>query len=104
MFGIGFGEILLIFVIIIIFIRPDDLPKFLRSAGRFYGKAKKMYKEIIEVKDRIIKEIDEAALNETPKTTALPRDKAESPSAALTAKESENSVKEDPAEPQTKEQ
>ena len=58
MFGIGFGEILVILLIAIVFIRPEDLPKFLRSAGRLYGQIKRMYKEIIAAKDKIIKEID----------------------------------------------
>jgi len=70
MFGIGFSEIVTIFLIIIIFVRPDDLPKFLRNAGRLYGKAKKFYNELIQVKDRIIKEMDEATtLEEKPKDT-----------------------------------
>ena len=58
MFGIGFGEILVILLIAIVFIRPEDLPKFLRSAGRLYGQIKRMYNEVIEAKDKIIKEID----------------------------------------------
>ena len=59
MFGIGAGEILIVLLIAIVFIRPDDLPKFLRSAGRLYGQIKKMYNEVIKTKDKIIKEIDE---------------------------------------------
>jgi len=65
MFGIGFGEILLVLVIIIIFIRPGDLPKFLRKAGILYGKAKKIYRELVEVKDGIIKEMDRVASDES---------------------------------------
>ena len=61
MFGISFSNVIIILLVIIIFIRPNDLPKFLREAGKFYGKAKKMYNEIIQVKDHIMKEIDEAA-------------------------------------------
>ena len=71
MFGIGLSEIILIFLVIIVFIRPDDLPKFLRSAGRFYGKAKKLYNELTQVKDKMLKEIDEAtSLEEPPKSAA----------------------------------
>jgi len=67
MFGIGFGEILVVLIIAIVFIRPEDLPKFLRSAGRLYGQMKKMYKEVIQAKDKIIKEIDEdVSLDEPP--------------------------------------
>jgi len=58
MFGIGFGEIVIVLLIAIVFIRPEDLPKFFARAGRLYGQIKKMYNEIIEVKDKIIKEID----------------------------------------------
>jgi Sec-independent protein translocase protein TatA len=61
MFGIGFSEIIIIFLAVVVFVRPGDLPKFLRMAGRLYGKAKKAYNELIAVKDRIIQEIDEAA-------------------------------------------
>ena len=69
MFGIGFGEILIVLLIAIVFIRPKDLPKFLRSAGRLYGQLKRMYSEVIHVKENIIKEIDDAAsLDDTPKT------------------------------------
>jgi sec-independent protein translocase protein TatB len=61
MFGIGPSEIILVVIVLIIFIRPEDLPKFLRSAGKVYGEIKKAYKEVIMVKDRIIQEIDDAA-------------------------------------------
>ena len=72
MFGIGFSEAVLLFFVIIVLIRPDDLPKFLRSAGRFYGKVRKMYKEIVSVKDDIIKEIDEAASLDTEDNQPIP--------------------------------
>jgi len=69
MFGIGISEVILIFLVIVVLIRPNDLPKFLRSAGRFYGKARKMYKEIVDVKDEIIKEVDEATSLDMDKDT-----------------------------------
>ena len=69
MFGIGFGEILVVLLIAIVFIRPEDLPKFLRNAGRLYGQLKRMYNEVIHAKEKIIKEIDEAAsLDDPPKS------------------------------------
>ena len=61
MFGISLAEVVLIFVIMIVFIRPNDLPKFLRSAGRAYGKARKIYREIIGVKEQVMKEINSIA-------------------------------------------
>jgi sec-independent protein translocase protein TatB len=61
MFGIGFSEIVVILLVMIIFIRPDDLPKTLRALGKIYGKLKSMYDEVMDTKDQIMKEIDEAA-------------------------------------------
>jgi Sec-independent protein translocase protein TatA len=72
MFGIGFSEIIIIFLAVIIFVRPDDLPKFLRTLGRLYGRAKKVYQELTAVKDRIIQEIDEAASPADPPTVPPP--------------------------------
>ena len=69
MFGVGFGEILIVLLIAIVFIRPKDLPNFMRGAGRLYGQLRKMYNEVTRTKEKIIKEIDEAAsLDEPPKT------------------------------------
>ena len=33
----GLGEIILILVVIVLFVRPEDLPKFFRTVGRIYG-------------------------------------------------------------------
>ena len=94
MFGIGFAEVIVIFLVMIIFIRPEDLPKTLRSMGRIYGKFKLMYKEVMDTKDQIIREIDKAAnLDEPPpKTTSTlpalpdpPEAVPETPATALTA-------------------
>ena len=71
MFGIGLSELILIFLVLIIFIKPDDLPNFLRKAGRFYGKAKKLYNELIQVKDKVLKEINEAATLEEASKNAV---------------------------------
>ncbi|MDR2435585.1 MAG: hypothetical protein LBD47_13620 [Treponema sp.] len=66
MFGIGFSEMVLIGLALIILIKPEDYPKFLHAAGRTYGKMKKFYNELIMVKDKILKDIDEmAALEES---------------------------------------
>ena len=39
----GLGEILLIFVIIVLFIRPEDLPRFIRNFGRVYGDVQRFF-------------------------------------------------------------
>jgi sec-independent protein translocase protein TatB len=61
MFGIGFSELVLIGLILIIFIKPEDLPKFFRTLGKLYGQMKKAYDDVVSAKDKILKEIDEAA-------------------------------------------
>ena len=33
----GLGELILIGIAIIVFVRPEDLPKFIRNFGRFYA-------------------------------------------------------------------
>jgi Sec-independent protein translocase protein TatA len=61
MFGIGFSEIAVIALVVLIFIRPDDLPAFFRKAGRLYAQAKKAYDEVAAIKDDFIREMDIAA-------------------------------------------
>jgi len=71
MFGIGFSEIAIIVLIVIILIKPDDLPAFFRKLGRLYAKAKKAYKEVADVKDQFLKEMDiAAAIQESDATKA----------------------------------
>jgi sec-independent protein translocase protein TatB len=41
MFGIGFTEVLAVAVIALIFIGPEDLPKFARNIGRFLNELKR---------------------------------------------------------------
>ncbi len=68
MFGIGFSEFLLIGLVVILFVRPDDLPAFFRKAGKVYGKARAAYREVMSVKDDFLREMDvSAALEESEK-------------------------------------
>ena len=70
MFGIGFSEIVIIMLVVIVFVRPTDLPAFTRKLGRLYGLAKRTYNEIVSVKDSFIREMDiVAALKEAEKPT-----------------------------------
>ena len=43
----GFFEFILIFIAIIIFIKPEDLPSFLNKIGRIYGQLKENYEYLI---------------------------------------------------------
>jgi len=67
MFGIGFSEIILIALVAIIFIRPEDMPAALRRLGRAYGKLKKTIDEFTEFKNAFMKQVDEMAKIEAEK-------------------------------------
>lgn len=66
MFGLGFWEIILILLAAIIFIRPDDLPVFLRKLGSLYKSLMDMHREVTkmvnEPMDMISKESGEGIL------------------------------------------
>jgi sec-independent protein translocase protein TatB len=80
MFGIGFSELVLIGLILIIFIKPEDLPKFFRTLGKLYGQLKKSYDDVVSVKDKILKEIDSAVtLEEKEKAAGNKGSAADSP-------------------------
>lgn len=49
MIGIGFSEIIIITVLLIIFIKPNDIPSLMRRLGL-------QYKKLIEFNDKIRKE------------------------------------------------
>jgi Tat protein translocase TatB subunit len=52
MFGLGIWEILVIFLVAIVFINPKDLPKIARKIGYVYGKYRKVLQTInAELKD-----------------------------------------------------
>lgn len=42
MLNIGFGEMLVIAALALVFIGPDELPKVMRTMGRYYGKIRRM--------------------------------------------------------------
>jgi len=72
MFGIGWSELVVVFCIAIIFIRPKDLPKVFRKVGKLYGQVKKIYAEITATKDQFVKDIEAAAALEEKKEAERP--------------------------------
>ncbi|MEO7774367.1 MAG: Sec-independent protein translocase protein TatB [Steroidobacteraceae bacterium] len=73
MFEIGFSEVLLIFVIALVVLGPERLPKFAAQVGRWAGRAKSMARQF---REQLESEVDlEAAL--TPK--APPKTQTETP-------------------------
>jgi len=87
MFGIGLSEFAVIVCIVIVFVRPRDLPVLFRRLGKLYAQAKRAYKEITEVKDQFVKSIEVAAAEtEAEKGGASPAGEADaSPKAASAA-------------------
>ena len=54
MFGLGLGEIAVIAIVALIFIKPEKMPDMLRQAGRLFGKLQQLansFKEEIEKSD-----------------------------------------------------
>lgn len=49
MFGLGIWEIVLVLLVAIIFIRPDDLPVFLRKLGQLYKRLTEMHREVTKM-------------------------------------------------------
>jgi Sec-independent protein translocase protein TatA len=64
MLGIGLPELIVIALVMVVFIRPEDLPAFFRSLGRLYAKAKKAYDEVSAIKDDFVRRVKAAASEE----------------------------------------
>jgi len=61
MFGLGFGEILLIFVLALVVFGPKKLPEFGRSIGRALAEFKKASEEFQESIKAEMKEVEKAS-------------------------------------------
>ncbi len=60
MFGIGLSEIIIVALVMVVVIKPEDLPKVFRRLGKWYGSVRKTYLELVSIKDAFLKEIDAA--------------------------------------------
>ena len=58
MFSFGWGEILLIFIVVIIVVGPKDIPKFLRQIGNLSKSIKKISREFKSSLNQIAEESD----------------------------------------------
>ena len=58
MFSFGWGEILLIFIVVIIVVGPKDIPKFLRQIGNLSKSIKKISREFKSSINQIAEESD----------------------------------------------
>ena len=67
MFGLGFIEILVIFLVAIIFINPKDLPKVFRRLGRLVRQLRDIRDSSVQYMRRIEREMEEEDhKNQTP--------------------------------------
>jgi Tat protein translocase TatB subunit len=71
MFGIGFQEMLLILVVVLIFFGPKRLPDLAKSLGKGLAEFKKASEEVKKNIDEVMKE--EAPKEEAPKEETTPR-------------------------------
>jgi sec-independent protein translocase protein TatB len=46
MLGLGIGELLVIAVVVLVVIPPSQIPKFMRTAGQYYGQIRRMAEEM----------------------------------------------------------
>ena len=71
--GIGATEMVVILVVLILFIRPEDIPKTVRMLGKFYAQFMDMYRSFMREMNAIAsieEEMDlEAMAKPTPKET-----------------------------------
>ena len=58
MFGLGFFEILVIFLVVIIFVNPKDLPGFFRRVGRVVRQLRDIRDSSVRYMRRIEREIE----------------------------------------------
>ena len=79
MFGLGFFEILIILLVVIIFVNPRDLPKVFRRLGRLVGQLRDIRDSSVRYMRRIEREIQEedrkGGISAEEKNSAAERDK-----------------------------
>jgi Sec-independent protein translocase protein TatA len=56
-FKIGFGEILLLFLLAVVFIKPEQLPGLFRKAGRLFARLRQLKREMDETVSRFEEEV-----------------------------------------------
>lgn len=77
MFGMGFGELLVVLVIAVIFLGPDKIPETARTLGKWFHEIKS---SLDEVKTSIETDLDEvkktASVTKAPKPSDKPTEKS----------------------------
>ncbi|MFN7146979.1 MAG: Sec-independent protein translocase protein TatB, partial [Myxococcota bacterium] len=76
MFDFGFGEILVIAVLVIVFVGPDGLPDMMRVLGRFYGQIRRASDDLRRTFNAEVARVDAEKRREELKQRRLAREKA----------------------------
>ncbi len=73
MLGIGLSELVLIALVAVVFIRPEDMPAVFRKLGKALGELRKIYAELTSTKDAFMRELDiQSALAESDRRDPTP--------------------------------
>lgn len=75
MFGIGWAELLVIALVIVLVVKPEQLPEVAKTLGRFYGQIQRLIYESRTALDREKEEIKRAV--ETPPNAVEAEEKKE---------------------------
>jgi sec-independent protein translocase protein TatB len=82
MFEVGFTEILVIFVIALVVLGPEKLPKLARQAGNWMGRARAMARQLRNQLDEEVDLAQSIRSAPAPKTPAPPAPTPPAPPAA----------------------
>ncbi len=88
----GFGEIVLVIIAVIIFVKPKDLPKFFKNSGNFYAEIQRGYSRIKHMTENTLHDIsrtENSGGNEEPKVIAAKEDTITVPKRSEPAEDSE---------------
>jgi Sec-independent protein translocase protein TatA len=57
MLGINFLEFVVILCVVVIFVRPRDLPRFFHGIGKVYAQLKDAYKQLVKTRDEVLQDL-----------------------------------------------
>ncbi len=72
MFGLGWTELLVVGIVALIVVGPDDLPQMFRAVGRFTGKARQMAREFTRAMDDAADQAGVRDINKTIRAASNP--------------------------------
>ncbi len=58
--SLGFGELVLVIIAVIIFVKPKDLPKFFKNLGNFYSEIQRGYSRIKHMTEETLQDISKS--------------------------------------------